>query len=118
MLDPVIHQATRLRIVATLHRNREMGFVALRDALGLTEGNLGSHAGRLVDAGYLEARRVLAGLSFELRYRLTAMGSAAFTAYLSELQRLIGDAPDAKEPRQGAVDAVADESPREVGRLK
>jgi DNA-binding MarR family transcriptional regulator len=92
MPDPVIHQATRLRIVATLHRNREMGFVALRDALGLTEGNLGSHAARLVEAGYVEARRVLAGLSFELRYRLTAKGSAAFEAYLAELERFLAEA--------------------------
>ena len=92
VLDPVIHQATRLRIMAALFRNREASFTQLRDGLGLTDGNLGSHSAALEKAGYLESRRALAGLSFEVRYRITAAGSAAFVAYTQELRALLDSA--------------------------
>lgn len=96
MLDPLIHQATRLRIMAALHRNRELSFTSLRDGLGLTDGNLGSHALALEKGGYVESRRALAGLHFEVRYRITPAGSAAFRAYARTLLDLLGE--DAGEP--------------------
>lgn len=91
-LDPVIHQATRLRIMAALFRNRESSFTSLRDGLALTDGNLASHAQKLEEAGYLLARRVLAGTSFEVRYRITAAGSEAFRRYVGELRGLLAEA--------------------------
>lgn len=92
MLDPVIHQATRLRIMSALQRNREASFTGLRDALALTDGNLASHAAALEKAGYLRSRRALAGTSFELRYRITPEGDAAFRAYAAALLGLLGEA--------------------------
>lgn len=89
MLDPVIHQATRLQILALLQRNREASFNELCLALDLTEGNLGAHAQRLMDAGYMEAFHALAGVRFEKRYRLTSIGEHAFRAYRDELARLL-----------------------------
>jgi DNA-binding MarR family transcriptional regulator len=92
-LDPVIHQATRLRIMAALFRNREASFASLRDGLALTDGNLGSHAAALERADYVQARRVLSPGGFELRYRITPAGSRAFVAYAQALQALLRDAP-------------------------
>jgi DNA-binding MarR family transcriptional regulator len=89
MLDPVIHQATRLQILALIHRNREMSFNELCQALHLTEGNLGAHAERLMEAQYIETFSALAGTRFEKRYRLTTRGSDAFRAYREELARLL-----------------------------
>ena len=88
-LDPVIHQATRLRIMSTLYRNRDVSFTQLRDALALTDGNLGSHAQKLEDSGYLASRRALAGVSFEVRYRITPAGSEAFRRYLAQLRDIL-----------------------------
>lgn len=105
MLDPVIHQATRLRIMAAMHKNREASFTSLRDGLGLTDGNLGSHAERLVEAGYLDGRRVLAGLSFEVRYRITPAGAEAFRTYLAALGAILAEAgatPVAAPPAEAA----------------
>lgn len=107
-LDPTIHQATRLRIMAALFRNRESSFTRLRDGLALTDGNLGSHAAALEKAGYVESRRALAGLSFEVRYRITPAGSAAFVAYTQALRALLDgalaedqeEAGDRREERQ------------------
>jgi DNA-binding MarR family transcriptional regulator len=86
-----------LRIVAALHRNRELSFMQLREALDLTPGNLSSHAARLIDAGYVASRHALAGVTFELRYSLTDEGASAFTAYLAALQALVASAQ--RDPR-------------------
>ena len=81
-----------MRIVAALHRNRELSFMQLREALDLTPGNLSSHAARLIEAGYVASRHALAGVTFELRYNLTERGANAFTAYLEALQALVASA--------------------------
>lgn len=90
-LDPVIHQHARLRILTALVRNRRASFTDLRDGLRLTPGNLQSHAARLEAAGYVEARRVLVGLGFEVQYRVTPAGVAAFQTYLRALDELLED---------------------------
>lgn len=84
-LDPVIHQPTRLRIMGLLYRNRRVGHVALRDALGLTDGNVATHVRRLDAEGYVRSARVLTGTSFSLVYDLTPRGADAFRAYLHAL---------------------------------
>lgn len=82
--------------MAAVFRNRDISFTALRDGLTLTDGNLGSHAVALEKAGYLEARRALVGVSFEVRYRITAAGSTAFIAYTEELRALLDEAKPAE----------------------
>lgn len=89
----MIHQRTRLTILAALHRNRQASFTDLRDGLDLTAGNLKSHADKLEEAGYLEIYRALVGTEFETRYRITDEGSAAFEAYLDQLAELL-EGPD------------------------
>ncbi len=93
----VFHQPARLRIMGLVYKHRDVAFTRVRDLLGLTDGNLASHANRLAEAGYLEARRVLERHGFELRYRITAEGSRAFREYLATLR--------------GFLDAVEEEAP-------
>jgi DNA-binding MarR family transcriptional regulator len=88
-LDPLIHQQTRLQILACLYRNRQASFTDLRDGLGLTPGNLQSHVTRLEEGGYVKSGRVLVDLSFEVRYKITPKGAEAFRAYLDQLQGLL-----------------------------
>ncbi len=90
-LDPIIHQATRLRLMTALARNRDAAWVSLRDGLGLTDGNLASHAERLVQAGYIENRRVLTSRGFEVRLRITPAGARAFRVYVDVLRDLLLD---------------------------
>lgn len=101
-LDTLIHQRTRLAILSALHRNREASFADLRDGLELTAGNLQSHADKLAEAGYVERFRALVGRDFETRYRITEKGSAAFEAYLEDLEALLAG-PDV--PRPAPADA-------------
>ncbi|HLE96965.1 MAG TPA: transcriptional regulator [Candidatus Thermoplasmatota archaeon] len=110
--DAVIHQPTRLRIMAALYRNRVASFTALRDGLGLTDGNLATHAAKLQEAGYVESRRVLAGLSFEVRYSITSKGSEAFRAYAAALRDFLEVAEAA--PEAGAPPRAARGAPGEA----
>lgn len=94
-LDPMLHQPTRLQIMAALYRNREMSFTDLRDGLGLTPGNLGGHVEKLEEAGYLKSGRVIVDFTFEVHYKITDAGLAAFRAYLAELRALLAALPEA-----------------------
>lgn len=85
-LDPVIHQAVRLRVMVLLSRNRAASFVWVRDTLGLTDGNLGSHVTRLVSAGYAESSRELTRSGFQVWLRITLVGDEAYRAYLAALR--------------------------------
>jgi DNA-binding MarR family transcriptional regulator len=85
-LDPIIHQAVRLRVMALLSRNRTAPFVWVRDTLGLTDGNLGSHMARLAEAGYASSTRVLTRSGFQVWLRITPAGDDAYQSYLSSLR--------------------------------
>jgi DNA-binding MarR family transcriptional regulator len=89
-LDAVVHQPNRLQILGYLHRNRECSFARLRDAVGLTPGNLATHLTRLEQAGYVTSRHALAS-RFEVRYAITPQGSAALRGYVEQITRLLRD---------------------------
>lgn len=86
--DPLLHQPTRLEIMAYLYRNRDAPVTRIREALHLTPGNLQSHGDKLAKAGYIQQRRVLAGI-FEVHWRITAAGEHAFETYVDDMRRLI-----------------------------
>jgi len=88
-LDPVIHERVRLGIVSALAVAPSMTFVELKDALGLTDGNLSVHARRLEDAGYVACEKRFDGRIPRTEYRLTPKGRAALTRYLDRMEALI-----------------------------
>jgi DNA-binding MarR family transcriptional regulator len=88
-LDPLIHQSTRLRVMALLARNREAPFTWIQETLGLTSGNLDSHVQRLGEAGYLESHRALTSSGFHVRVAITPAGDAAYQAYLQALRGVL-----------------------------
>lgn len=85
-LDPAIHQAVRLRVMALLVRNRRASFVWVRDTLALTDGNLGSHVAKLSAAGYIDAGKVLTRGGFQVWLRITPAGDEAFRRYCAALR--------------------------------
>lgn len=102
VLDPVLHQAIRLRIMTVLYKNRELAVTTIRNQLELTDGNLASHLTKLSEAGYVKTGRVLAGLTFEVHAKITEQGSAAFKAYLHALRRVLEEVPDVFADPQGS----------------
>lgn len=90
VLDGVIHSRIRLAVVALLAAVDRADFTHIRDAVGTTDGNLGTHMQRLVDTGYVSVVRELDGARPVSRYSLTDEGRAAFLAYTRHLERLLG----------------------------
>ena len=88
----------RLLLMGLLHRHRDVSARAVRKALGLTDGNLASHAAKLEAAGWLRSRRALAPSGFEVRYAITPEGSAAFREHVDGLRRLLADWQDGERP--------------------
>lgn len=88
-LDRVIHERVRLGIVSALAVAPSMTFVELKDALGLTDGNLSVHARRLEEAGYVACEKRFEGRVPKTEYRLSAKGRTALTRYLDHMEALI-----------------------------
>jgi DNA-binding MarR family transcriptional regulator len=103
-LDRVIHERVRLGIVSALAAAPAMTFVELKDALGLTDGNLSVHARRLEDAGYVSCSKGFDGRVPRTEFALTAKGRAALGRYLDHMEALIraarGGRPSRAEPRR------------------
>ncbi|GAB5602799.1 transcriptional regulator [Thermus sp. FJN-A] len=91
-LDPLIHQETRLRIVALLRglgEDARVEFTWLKEALGLTEGNLASHLQKLEEAGYVRVEKGFQGKRPKTWVALTPEGQAAYEAYRKALLELL-----------------------------
>ena len=88
-LDRVIHDRTRLAILAALAATETLSFTDLKAATGTTDGNLSVHARRLEDAGYVRCEKTFAGRTPRTDYRLSASGRRAFEKYLDHMDALI-----------------------------
>ena len=88
-LDRVIHDRTRLAILAALAANESLSFTDLRAITGTTDGNLSVHARRLEDAGYVLCEKTFAGRTPRTEYRLGTAGRRAFEKYLDHMDALI-----------------------------
>jgi DNA-binding MarR family transcriptional regulator len=88
-LDRVIHDRTRLAILAALAASEILGFTDLKGITGTTDGNLSVHARRLEDAGYVHCEKSFAGRTPRTEYRLTPAGRRALEKYLDHMDALI-----------------------------
>ena len=89
-LDRVIHEPARLRIMTLLSGVADADFNFLLSALGLTKGNLSTHAERLERAGYVEIVKSFQGKVPHTRYRLTSEGRRALGGYWAMLDGIRG----------------------------
>lgn len=74
--------------MAYLYFNRQVALSKMREDLGLTPGNAATHLAKLTAEGYVESRRVLAGV-FEVRVFITEAGVKAFEAYVERLNAFV-----------------------------
>jgi len=88
-LDQVIHDRTRLAILAALAASETLSFTDLKTITGTTDGNLSVHARRLEDAGHVLCEKMFAGRTPRTEYRLSAAGRRAFEKYLDHMDALI-----------------------------
>ncbi|MBD0692990.1 winged helix-turn-helix domain-containing protein [Streptomyces sp. CBMA123] len=90
--DELIHQPTRLAVVAFLSGCAEAEFRAVREGCGVSESALSKVAATLEAASYLTIRRGYVGKRPRTWLRLTPEGRRALASHLAELQRIAADA--------------------------
>ena len=88
-IDDTVHQRHRLGILTITAEAQRAEFGYLREALGLTPGNLSKHLTVLEQAGMVEVEKGYAGRRPRTWVRITAQGRAALAAELATLTELL-----------------------------
>lgn len=89
LIDETIHQRTRLAIMASLAGVESMEFNDLKAELGLTDGNLSTHASALEKAGFVQIVKSFRGKKPLTRLSMTAKGRKAMENYVGLLRRIL-----------------------------
>jgi len=90
--DPIIHQATRLKIMASLSKlapDASIDFTRLKSILETTDGNLGTHLDALDKAGYIAIDKMFEGRKPRTRVKATSAGRRAFAGHVAYLREII-----------------------------
>ncbi|MGH9378942.1 MAG: winged helix-turn-helix domain-containing protein [Terriglobia bacterium] len=87
--DRLIHEQTRLGILAALAVNEAVSFNDLKKILKTTDGNLSVHARKLEAADYVACKKFFQGRMPKTEFRLTASGRRALERYLGQMEQLI-----------------------------
>lgn len=95
-MDELLLSKIRLGIIAELLGEEWVSFSALQHATSTTNGNLGAHLGKLVDAGYVKEEKTFADRRPLSRYKLTQTGRDAFVGHVKSLESLLGAAEGKK----------------------
>jgi DNA-binding MarR family transcriptional regulator len=88
-LDDTVHQRVRLGILAVLSEARRADFAYLKDALGLTDGNLSRHIAVLEQAGLVTVVKGFEGKRPRTWVEATRAGRRALAAEVKALRELI-----------------------------
>ena len=92
MVDEVIHQSMRLKIMSSLNvlgRNDWLDFARLKSVLETTDGNLGAHLETLAKAGYIAVEKRFEGKRPQTRVRATPAGRKAFAEHVAYLRSIL-----------------------------
>lgn len=88
-IDETVHQRHRLGILTITAEAQRAEFSYLREALGLTPGNLSRHLTVLEEAGMVQVEKGYAGRRPRTWVRITGQGRAALAAELAALTELL-----------------------------
>jgi DNA-binding MarR family transcriptional regulator len=109
-LDDVVHQRSRLGILATLSEGSRVQFGYLQQTLGLTDGNLSRHLQTLAEAGYVQIDKGYQGNRPRTWIQITPAGRKALRAEIALLRALVDrvDESEGHHDRPAAVDGASD----------
>ena len=88
-IDRLIYGRVRLGIMSALAVNDQLTFNDLKALFAVTDGNLGAHARKLEDAGYISCRKTFEERRPRTHYRLTPTGRKALEHYLQHIEAVI-----------------------------
>jgi DNA-binding MarR family transcriptional regulator len=93
--NAIIHQAMRLKIMASLNVLGSGGaieFTRLKALVEATDGNLGTHLEALEKAGYVAIEKRFAGRKPQTRIKATPAGRRAFATHVAYLREILDQA--------------------------
>ncbi|MCG8450246.1 MAG: transcriptional regulator [Pirellulales bacterium] len=93
-LDPIIHQTTRLKLMAVLCHLESgdwIDFTMLKQELSLTDGNLGAQITKLEEAKYIKVKKGFVGRRPKTQVQPTSRGKSAFDAHCEALRAIIDE---------------------------
>ena len=79
----------RLGIMSVLMVNESADFTTLKELLGVTDGNLASHAKALETDEYIVVEKQFIGKKPNTSYKATPLGRKAFQEHIEALEKLI-----------------------------
>ena len=86
--DPVLLSKVRLGVVSVLVSRAEATFPELKTLLGVTQGNLTVHLGKLEEAGYVAVEKAFVDRKPRTTLSLTTKGRRAFLEHVETLARI------------------------------
>ncbi len=89
MFDPLLHQTVRSKLMSLLIANDELPFKALKETLGVTDGNLSSHLSKLEKEEYVKIEKTFEGKRPKTVVKIAPVGRVAFEAYIEALKQFI-----------------------------
>jgi DNA-binding MarR family transcriptional regulator len=88
-LDETVHQRVRLGVLGILSDAGRASFTYLRDALGVTDGNLSTHLQVLADAGLVDLDKEFVDRRPRTWVRATRRGRETFKNEMATLTELV-----------------------------
>lgn len=88
-LDKAFENRTRLGIMSALMVNNYLDFNALKDLLGLTDGNLASHLKSLEKSKFISYKKDFLDRKPHTSYSVTTTGENAFKKHINAIEQLL-----------------------------
>lgn len=101
-LDDVVHQRARLGTLAILSRGDRVEFGYLKDALGLSAGNLSRHLTTLVEAQLVTIEKGYQGRRPRTWVSITRAGRNAYDGEVAILKSLLALTAAPTDPAHGS----------------
>lgn len=93
-IDRLIHEPSRLMIMAQLYVVQSADFLFLQHQTGMTPGNLSAHLSKLEDAGYVEVTKEFLDRKPHTALALTKKGRVAFKEYRKKVKQFVEKLPE------------------------
>ncbi len=93
MIDKIIHEPARFKIMAHLYIVESADFLFIKTQTELTFGNLSSHIKKLEKAGYVRVKKDFVDNKPHTMLELTKKGRDAFDEYRKEMKEVLDNLP-------------------------
>jgi DNA-binding MarR family transcriptional regulator len=105
-IDKIIHEPSRLVIVAHLYVVESADFLFLKRQTGMTWGNLSSHISKLEDAGFVEVEKGFVGKKPNSSVRLTDKGRVTFEEYRRNMTQVFDEGSSKYNTKGGKTEST------------